>query len=143
MTSREDNLALFLRFRERGDVAALGALFDAVATDLFRLALYVASNPSDAEDLVQATFLTAIESAHSFDERRPLQPWLTGILTNHAHRRRRDRARADRVELPDGLDVPVEDEAVESAARDEVWAAMSDGKGRQEARAAVDAGHAL
>ena len=92
MTSNDLHCELFQRFRDHGDTAALGELFDVVSTDLFRVALYVATNPSDAEDLVQATFLTAIESASGFDASRPLQPWLTGILTNHARRRRRDRS---------------------------------------------------
>ena len=119
MTSNDLHCELFQRFRDHGDTAALGELFDAVSTDLFRVALYVATNPSDAEDLVQATFLTAIESASGFDASRPLQPWLTGILTNHARRRRRDGRKADRAPLLDGLDAPVDADVVGAAARDE------------------------
>jgi RNA polymerase sigma-70 factor (ECF subfamily) len=38
--------------------------------------------------LVQATFLTAIERAESYDESRPLVPWLLGVLALHARKQR-------------------------------------------------------
>jgi RNA polymerase sigma-70 factor (ECF subfamily) len=73
-------------------VHALGEVFDRVAPDLFRLALFLAPDASDAEDLVQETFLTAIRCAHSYAAGRPPRPWLLGILGNHArHARRRRR----------------------------------------------------
>ncbi|HEX5051191.1 MAG TPA: sigma-70 family RNA polymerase sigma factor, partial [Planctomycetota bacterium] len=45
-----------------------------------------------AEDVLQNTFLTAIEKAHLYDPHRPLLPWLLAILANDArmqHRRER------------------------------------------------------
>ena len=51
---------------------------------LLRMALHLGRDPGDAEDLVQATFLTAIEKAATYDASRPLLPWLTGILIRHA-----------------------------------------------------------
>ncbi len=111
---------LFLRFRERGDVAALGALFDGLAVELFRLALFLAPNASDAEDLVQGTFLSAIESADAYDDSRPLRPWLTGILANLARRRRRDRNRSQPSEIPDGLAASVDVDTSGPAERAEI-----------------------
>lgn len=115
---------LFVRFRDEGDVAALGALFDQLAVELFRLALYLAPNASDAEDIVQGTFLTAMESANGYDDARPLRPWLTGILANLARRRRRERHLAGRCEVPDGLDVPVDGGAAGAAERAEFRASF-------------------
>jgi RNA polymerase sigma factor (sigma-70 family) len=111
---------LFLRFREQGDVAALGALFDGLAVELFRLALFLAPNASDAEDLVQGTFLSAIESAHAYDESRPLRPWLTGILANLARRRRRDHNRDRPSEIPDGLAATADVDTTGPAERAEI-----------------------
>jgi RNA polymerase sigma factor (sigma-70 family) len=85
--------SLFLRFRRDGSPSALAGVFDETATELLRVACHVASDLGAAEDLVQSTFLTAIESAKSWDERRPLLPWLLGILANHARAARRAGAR--------------------------------------------------
>ena len=96
---------LFLRFRRRGDASALGEVFDRTAEDLFKLALYLAPEATDAEDLVQATYLTAIEAAHNFESGRRLLPWLLGILSNHARKardqfRRRTGIDGDRLTVP-------------------------------------------
>ncbi len=85
--------ALFLKFRSDGDRAALESVFLQVAPDLRNLASRLATADS-VEDLIQATFVTAIEDAPSFDASRPLHPWLRGILTNHAHKFRRTEARS-------------------------------------------------
>jgi RNA polymerase sigma-70 factor (ECF subfamily) len=46
--------------------------------------------PSDAEDLAQEVFLVAWRHWDEFDRRRPLRPWLAGIVFrlayNHRHR---------------------------------------------------------
>ena len=52
------------------------------------------------EDLLQQTFACAIERAASFDARRTLVPWLTGILARQAALLRR---RSARVVEPDRL----------------------------------------
>lgn len=85
--SETDLARLFVRFRGDGDVAALACIFDRTAPDLLDLARHLSRRQGLAgceEDLVQATFLTAIERRDSFDASRPLEPWLAGILANHA-----------------------------------------------------------
>ena len=84
---------LFARFCRSGDPAALGAVFDRTAPELLRVACYLVGNRADAEDLVQRTFLATIESRAAFDKGGKTLPWLLGILSNHAHRLRRERAR--------------------------------------------------
>lgn len=79
-----ESTTLFLRYRERGDLVALGRVFDALAPRLLGLALHLTGGGADAEDLVQRTFLVAMEKAHDFDASRELEPWLTGILTGEA-----------------------------------------------------------
>ncbi|MBI4881128.1 MAG: sigma-70 family RNA polymerase sigma factor [Planctomycetes bacterium] len=80
----------FEDFRSRGDTGALGFVFDQTAAELLRVARHLTHGASEAEDLLQATFLTAIERAPAYDVRRPLRPWLLGILVKHAsHARRR------------------------------------------------------
>jgi RNA polymerase sigma-70 factor (ECF subfamily) len=69
--------------------------------ELRRIAGYYVGNPDSAEDVVQATLLTAIERAESYDRARPLVPWLAGILLNKVAALRRER-RARELE-PDRL----------------------------------------
>ena len=85
---------LFERYRRKGDLAALGQVFDRVAPDLLRLACHLVRGHDAAEDVLQATFVVAIERAQRFDPERELRPWLTGILARQAaaYRRREGRS---------------------------------------------------
>ncbi|MEQ1634610.1 MAG: RNA polymerase sigma factor, partial [Planctomycetota bacterium] len=82
----------FAQFCRTGDAEALGKVFDRTAPHLLRVACWLAGNRADAEDLVQRTFLAAIESREAFAGGRAM-PWLLGILGNHVRRLRRERAR--------------------------------------------------
>jgi RNA polymerase sigma-70 factor (ECF subfamily) len=75
---------LFDRFRSKGDADALGEVYDRTAGQLLRGAMHLARSPAAAEDLLQATFVAAIERRDSYDAARPLVPWLLGILANQA-----------------------------------------------------------
>lgn len=87
--AREANRA-FIQFCENGDPAAITHVFDLTAPTLLTLASHLTRDRAIAEDLVQATFLDAIEHAARFDRTRPVLPWLTGMLINHVrHERRR------------------------------------------------------
>lgn len=92
---------LFLRYRERGDAAALAEVFDATAPELFRLAQHLVRDALSAEDVLQDTFVAAIDAAPRWDASRPLVPWLTGILARKASEARR---RARREVDPQRLD---------------------------------------
>lgn len=100
MSSAPEDLA-FRRYRDAGDPADLAAVFDAVAPELLRVARHLCRDGDVAEDLVQSTFLAAIESRRRFRDRHRVRPWLMGILTNHARmHRRRARRRPDPQRLP-------------------------------------------
>ena len=88
MTHRSDE-ALFAAFQEQRDCQALGTLFHRRADELLRLAVLMAPRPTDAEDLVQATFLSAIAHADDFRAGGRVMSWLCGILTNQARMLRR------------------------------------------------------
>ena len=44
---------------KQGDAQSFAMLYDQVAKDLYRVALYTLGNPQDAEDVVSETFLEA------------------------------------------------------------------------------------
>src|SRR5262249_14239678 len=74
------------------DCEALGELFRRRAPELLRIAVFLAPRPTDAEDLVQATFLSVITHADRFDG-ASVMSWLCGILANHARSLHRAGAR--------------------------------------------------
>jgi RNA polymerase sigma-70 factor (ECF subfamily) len=86
--------ATFQQFCRTREPAALGAVFDATADDLFGLALHLTRDHAMAEDVLQATFLVAIERAHRWQSDRPLRPWLLGILHREVKVARRRARRA-------------------------------------------------
>ena len=85
---------LLKRYRDRHDSGAIGRLFDAVAPELLTVAKHVAGDAAEAEDLVQATFLTVLEHPERHQGGRPVIPWLIGILTTEARYWRRQAARS-------------------------------------------------
>src|SRR3974390_2145000 len=108
---------------------------------LYSAALRMTRNPSDAEDLVQETFLKAYRSFDRFEEGTNLKAWLYKILTNtyinsyRAAKRRPEKADVDDVEdlymyrrLSElqGLDtgVSAEDEVLSHITDDEVKEAI-------------------
>ncbi|MCP3914525.1 MAG: sigma-70 family RNA polymerase sigma factor [bacterium] len=91
---------LFLRYREQRDYGALTELFDATAPSLMALGSHLAHDIASAEDLVQQTFLVAIERATTFDAKREIYPWLAGILVNLA---RHESRRVDKKLQPERL----------------------------------------
>ncbi len=82
----------FQEFRQHGNTAALARVFDALAPELLILAAHLSQDEAHAEDLVQDTFLQAIESATRYEGKGKLRSWLTGILLRKA---RMVRARPD------------------------------------------------
>ena len=91
---------LFQQFQRTRDPARLGEVFDLCADDLFAVALHLCRDRAAAEDLVQSTFLVAIERAGRYEAGRPLRPWLLGILHREAKRLRR------RARVPDAGRLP-------------------------------------
>ncbi|MEM7202375.1 MAG: sigma-70 family RNA polymerase sigma factor [Planctomycetota bacterium] len=90
----------FRRFCEARSPDDLARVFDAAAPRLLAIALHLTGRPADAEDLVQATFLTAIQKASAFRTDAPVLPWLTGILTRHAAQEARRTRRRPPAETP-------------------------------------------
>lgn len=80
---------------------------------LWRVALHLSRSRERAEDLLQETFLAAIQRAHSFDAERPLVPWLMGLLSVQARRAQTPKGCHERVVITSGATVEVKDQAEE------------------------------
>lgn len=85
---RESDLEL-LRRAEGGEDEAFRRLVDRHLGPLYGLAYYLVGNRSDAEDVVQETFLGAFKQAGSFAGRSSVETWLRSILMRQAARHHR------------------------------------------------------
>ncbi|MCY3004298.1 MAG: RNA polymerase sigma factor [Planctomycetota bacterium] len=99
-----------LELRDRilaGDREAAGALFQTHFEGLYEFVHYrVGGDRGLAEDIVQDTFVVALEALESFDGRSSLHTWLCGIAKNKLRERRRKRKA---VPLSDVLDEASDD----------------------------------
>ncbi len=94
MFGRDHTDQRFAHYCRTGDPEALADVFDRTAGRLMRVALWLVGKSPDAEDLLQRTFLQAIEARGSFEAGRPVLPWLLGLLGNQARKLRGERQRA-------------------------------------------------
>ena len=74
----------FRRYQATGDPSAVAEVFDALAPRLLLLAVHLSGRRGGAEDLLQSTFLAALEHPERWDGARPVAGWLVGIMRHHA-----------------------------------------------------------
>jgi RNA polymerase sigma-70 factor (ECF subfamily) len=74
-----------------GDVEAIVPLIQRYQQPLYGFLLHIVRQPDTAEDLLQQTWLQAIERIHSYDPSRSFKCWLFAVARNLAidHLRRR------------------------------------------------------
>ncbi|RFA14975.1 hypothetical protein B7R22_07775 [Subtercola boreus] len=85
----------------RRDEAAMGMVFDRYAASVTRYAWALAATPSDAEEIVQDTFVTVWQKAAVIVlPEASLLPWLLVTARNHALNARRRHFRNSADELP-------------------------------------------
>lgn len=112
--------ALFARYREHRHPRDLAAVFDRCAPELWRVGYHLCGSRTEADDLLQATFLVAMQSASRWRPEDPLVPWLCGILTNKLRMQRR---RARQV-VPARDSARASDDPSEAAERSELRAML-------------------
>jgi RNA polymerase sigma-70 factor (ECF subfamily) len=84
MNSKETQFELSLQALQSGDRAEFAKLVDAYSTQIYRLALKILGDAQDAEDVLQNTFMKAIQSINGFEGRSNLSTWLYRIAVNEA-----------------------------------------------------------
>lgn len=90
MSNPEQDRLLFQRIR-RGDKAACAECVEIHSPAIYRLALRLMQDETEAEDVVQETFLNAFKAFGSFEGRSELGTWLYRIAYNAALGRLRRR----------------------------------------------------
>ena len=82
----------------RGDKAALAEIYDRFSRPLYATALRIVSDPTDAQDLVQDTFVALWEKAGTFErERGTAFAWAVTFVRNRSIDRVRSRRRRSEI----------------------------------------------
>lgn len=79
-----------------GDAYAIEMLVRQYETGVFRLALSIVGDPAEANEITQETFISALRSLSSYQEKKSFKAWLYRIALNHSRsvlRKRRSLAR--------------------------------------------------
>jgi RNA polymerase sigma-70 factor, ECF subfamily len=87
-----------------GDVDAFEELVRGRIDDVFRVALTILSNPSDARDATQEAFVAVWRSLPSLRDPDRFDPWLRQITVNSARMTLRRRRRVREIALPADVD---------------------------------------
>ncbi len=120
----------------RGDSRAFDLLVRRHDRRAFSLAFRLLSHREDAEDVVQESFVAALEALDRFDATRPVGPWFYRIVVNRSLNARKARSRRAREMIPE--DAPARTASPERAvevteARGQVATALASLSERQRA----------
>lgn len=111
-----------------GDESAIETLVRQHETGVFRLALSVVGDAAEANEITQETFISALRSLASYQEKKTFKAWLYTIALNHSRshlRKRKARERLSNV-LASILQVDVQKQAApeEAVIRNETEAIL-------------------
>jgi len=84
MVEIDTSQEISLEALQAGDRAEFARLVDGYSTQIYRLALKMLGNEQDAEDVLQNTFMKALQSIEKFEGRSSLSTWLYRIGVNEA-----------------------------------------------------------
>jgi RNA polymerase sigma-70 factor (ECF subfamily) len=79
-----------------GEAQAIEMFVREYETGVFRLALSIVGDQAEANEITQETFISALQSLGSYQEKKSLKAWLYTITLNHSRsvlRKRKSRAR--------------------------------------------------
>jgi len=84
MNNNKNNTTLDLDALQNKEKQAFAELVDQNSERIYRLALKMTSNPQDAEDVLQETFIKAFNHINSFEGRSKVSTWLYRIAVNES-----------------------------------------------------------
>jgi RNA polymerase sigma factor (sigma-70 family) len=133
--SREAEWSAWMRAAMRGDAAAYRQFLVAITPHLRSIARYrcgtLGACEGDAEDVVQETLLTIHLKRGTWDQSRPIGPWIAAIVRNKLVDALRRRGRHVVVPIEEVIDTLGGEECAEVLSRGEVDVLLMKLNGRQ------------
>ena len=111
---RETDDALLDRLARTGDPRAFDALYARHTLSLYAVAFRLTRDADAAADIVQDTWVRALEAPHRFERRSAFRTWITGIAINCVRERERSERREQRLDETAGDDDTIEVTSSES-----------------------------
>jgi len=109
-----------------GDKDSFAEIYNGIAPDLYRVALYALGNTQDAEDVVSETFLEAYKGIKNLRDEARLKRWMMTILSVRIKRRIGGYIKARQmVDIDELIDLPGETGEEPSAERVVVMEALA------------------
>ena len=103
------DISILIRRAKGGDAEAFGTLYESMARDLYRFALYSLGSEAAAQDAVQEAVLAAFRNIASLRSDDAFRPWLFRILRNACRKAARQGY---------GNAISLEEQFIEAAAND-------------------------
>lgn len=128
-----DDASMLAGLHQR-DPATFAAFYDANVDRIYRLAMGILGNEADAEEVTQATFVSAMQAIDHFEPHASLSAWLYRIAHNHALMLIRSRHPTEPLPDDEGLPMPTslvdwstvpEERLLGSEAHDELFSAIT------------------
>jgi RNA polymerase sigma-70 factor (ECF subfamily) len=94
---------LIRRFTENDDEDAFNEIVNRYTDTIYRIALRIINNPSDAEEVLQEVFLTLIKKLDTFREESKFSTWLYRVVVNtsYMYQRAERKKNESEMSLPD------------------------------------------
>ena len=113
---------LILRL-QKGDLDALGGLYDRHRNLVYRTALAITGDKEAAADLLRDTFLRLFRFGHRIDPDRPIEPWLYRMTANMAYTWIKQRGRWKQAlrDMADKVSREAQVTSAQQVERNEAW----------------------
>ena len=113
-----------------GDSSAIESFVQTYQQDVYRLALSILDDPSEADDATQEALLAALRALDSFHGASSLKTWLFSITVNICRTRLQKQKRRERLRqilgsiLQTARPVSVEENTIENESDEALWSAI-------------------
>ncbi len=97
-----DNYLEMVRRAKRGNTDAFASLYQEIYEDLYRFAVYILKNPTDAQDMVSETVVDAFAAIRRLRAEEAFKGWIFRILSNKCRSKLKEYANKT-VELSEAL----------------------------------------
>lgn len=109
-----------------GNKESFAQVYDIIAPELYRVALYTLGNSQDAEDAVSETFVEAYKGIKNLRDESSFKRWMMTILSVRCKRRISGYIKERKnVDIDEMLEAPAEPDNVSPAEKISVWDAIA------------------